>query len=60
MNIAIIILILQEVWWYFIGDIDVDGASRKKEDVNIVVALKYLINFGRSLEMPLIVKFNFH
>ena len=37
-----------------IGDTDVDGANRKKEGVNIVVPLKYLINFWRSLEMPLI------
>ena len=32
----------------------VDGANRKFKDVKIVVPLKYLSNFFRSLEMPLI------
>ena len=36
-----------------IGNTDADGANRKK-DVKIVVPLKYLSNFWRSLEMPLI------
>ena len=36
-----------------IGDTDADGANRKK-GVKIVVPLKYLSNFWRSLEMPLI------
>ena len=31
-----------------------DRANRKKEDVKIVVPLKYLSNFWRSLEIPLI------
>ena len=38
----------------FIGNTNADGASRKKENVKIVVPLKYLSNFWRSLEMPLI------
>ena len=38
----------------FIGDTVADGANRKKEDVKIVVPLKYLSNFWRSSEMPLI------
>ena len=37
-----------------IGDTVVDGANSKKEDVIIAVPLKYLSNFWRSLEMPLI------
>ena len=37
-----------------IGDTDADGANRKKEIVKLVVPLKYLSNFWRSLEMPLI------
>ena len=31
-----------------------------RNNVKIVVPLKYLSNFWRSLEMPLIVKLNFH
>ena len=37
-----------------IGDTVADGANRKKEKVKIAVPLKYLSNFWRSLEMPLI------
>ena len=37
-----------------IGNTDADGANRKKEKVKIVVPLKYLSNFWRSLEIPLI------
>ena len=37
-----------------IGNTDADGANREKEGVKIVVPLKYLSNFWRSLEMPLI------
>ena len=37
-----------------IGDNVADGANRKKENVKIAVPLKYLRNFWRSLEMPLI------
>ena len=37
-----------------IGSIVADGANRKKEIVKIVVPLKYLSNFWRSLEMILI------
>ena len=37
-----------------IGNTDADGANRKKESVKIVVPLKYLSNFWRSLEIPLI------
>ena len=37
-----------------IGDTVADGANRKKEIVKIAVPLKYLSNFWRSLEMPLI------
>ena len=37
-----------------IGNTDVDGANRKKENVKLAVPLKYLSNFWRSLEMPLI------
>ena len=38
----------------FIGNTDTDGANRKKEGVKIAIPLKYLSNFWRSLEMPLI------
>ena len=37
-----------------IGNTDADRANRKKEGVKIVVSLKYLIIFWRSLEIPLI------
>ena len=37
-----------------IGDTDADGSNRKKEGVKIVVSLTYLINFWRTLEIPLI------
>ena len=37
-----------------IGNTDADGANRKKEGVKIVVPLKYLSNFWRSLKMLLI------
>ena len=37
-----------------IGNTDADGANRKKEGVKIAFPLKYLSNFWRSLEMPLI------
>ena len=37
-----------------IGNTIADGANRKKEGVKIAVPLKYLSNFWRSLEMPLI------
>ena len=37
-----------------IGNTDADGANRKKGNVKIGVPLKYLSNFWRSLEMPLI------
>ena len=37
-----------------IGNTVADGANRKKEGVKIAVLLKYLSNFWRSLEMPLI------
>ena len=37
-----------------IGNTDADGANRKKEGVKIVAPLKYLSNFRRSLEIPLI------
>ena len=37
-----------------IGDTDADGATRKIEGVKIAVPIKYLSNFWRSLEMPLI------
>ena len=37
-----------------IGDTVADRANRKKENVKIAVPLKYLSNFWRSLEMPLI------
>ena len=43
-----------------IGDTVADGANRKKENVKIAVPLNYLSNFWRSLEMPLIVRLNFH
>ena len=36
------------------GDTDADGANRKKGNVKIAVPLRYLSNFWRSLEMPLI------
>ena len=36
------------------GNTDADGANGKKEGVKIVVPLKYLSNFWRSLEIPLI------
>ena len=38
----------------FIGNTDTHGANRKKEGVKIAIPLKYLSNFWRSLEMPLI------
>ena len=38
----------------FIGNTDADGANRKKEGVKIAILLKYLSNFWRSLEIPLI------
>ena len=37
-----------------IGDTVADRANRKKESVKIIVPLKYISNFWRSLEMPLI------
>ena len=37
-----------------IGDTVANGANRKKEGVKIIVPLKYISNFWRSLEMPLI------
>ena len=37
-----------------IGNLVADGADGKKEKVKIIVPLKYLSNFWRSLEMPLI------
>ena len=37
-----------------IGNTDENGANRKKESVKIAVPLKYLSNFWRSLETPLI------
>ena len=37
-----------------IGNTVADGANRKKENVKIAIQLKYLSNFWRSLEMPLI------
>ena len=40
--------------WNLIGDTVADGANRKKENVKLAVPLKYLSNFWRSLEMPLI------
>ena len=42
-----------------IGNTVADGANSKKENVKIAVPLKYLSNFWRSLEMPLIVRLNF-
>ena len=36
-----------------VGNTDADWANRKKEGVKIVVPLKHLSNFRRSLEMPL-------
>ena len=38
----------------FIGDTVADGANRKKEGVKIAVPIKYMSNFWRSLEIPLI------
>ena len=38
----------------FTGDTVADGGNRKKKCVKIAVPLKYLSNFWRSLEMPLI------
>ena len=40
-----------------IGNTEENGT---KNGVKIAVPLKYLSNFWRSLEMPLIVKLNFH
>ena len=37
-----------------IGNTVADGANREKENVKIAMPLKYLSNFWRSLEMPLI------
>ena len=37
-----------------IGNTVADGANRKKRNVKIAVPLKYLSNFWKSLEMPLI------
>ena len=37
-----------------IGNTNADGVNRKKENLKIVVPLKYLSYFWRSLEMPLI------
>ena len=37
-----------------IGNVVADGGNGKKEKVKITVPLKYLTNFWRSLEMPLI------
>ena len=37
-----------------IGNTNADGRNRNKEGVKIVVPLKYLSNFWRSLEIPLI------
>ena len=37
-----------------IGDTVADGTNRKKEGIKIVVPIKYLSNFWRSLEIPLI------
>ena len=37
-----------------IGNTVADGANSKKDDVKLAVPLKYLSNFWRSLEMPLI------
>ena len=37
-----------------IGNTVADGANRKQENVKIAVPLKYLSNYWRSLEMPLI------
>ena len=36
------------------------GNNGRKNGAKIAVPLKYLSNFWRSLEMPLIVKLNFH
>ena len=40
-----------------IGNTEDDGT---KNVVKIAVPLKYLSNFWRSLEMPLIIRLNFH
>ena len=37
-----------------VGNSNANGTHRKKENVKIAVPLKYLSNFWRSLEMPLI------
>ena len=37
-----------------IGNTVADGANSKKDDVKLAVPLKYLSNFWRSLDMPLI------
>ena len=37
-----------------LGESTADGADRKSKDVKIVVPLKYLFNYFRSLEMSLI------
>ena len=37
-----------------IGNTNADGANRKKENVKIAIPLKYLSNFWKSLEIPLI------
>ena len=37
-----------------IGSTDADGVNRKKEGIKIALPLKYLSNFWRFLEMPLI------
>ena len=37
-----------------IGNTVADGANSKKDSVKIAVLLKYLNNFWRSLEIPLI------
>ena len=37
-----------------IGNTNADGVNRKKENLKIVVPLKYVSYFWRSLEMPLI------
>ena len=42
-----------------IGNIVADGANGKIEGVKITVPLKYLSNFWRSLEIPLIKSWTF-
>ena len=68
MNIARIILILQEVYdnlneenfsslkykSNLIGNTHADRANRQEGGIKIVVPLKHLSEFWRSLEMPLI------